>query len=256
MSNQRTGTDYLALFQQQRGRNRSTLSHELLDRWERSARWRGAEEIKVQLASARRTLTLMEKAKNQFINLKPEQELAINAASSALRALVTELERVAEWASAYHAFFCRARSIEEESDLEAVAQARWGSDEQALQFETGLMDELASKDGKLVFAQWMHSARKYMQANLEDIEPPIRCLESPRRGHAYEPRVETLRSRAAWTIRKAREVRSRPHVWSSFRGTECVICSFAEYEEYLKYRQQVAATAAHMVASASVSAAS
>lgn len=256
MSNQRTGTDYLALFQQQRGRNRSTLSHELLDRWERSARWRGAEEIKVQLAGARRTLTLMERAKKQFCNLKPEHELAINAAAGALRALVSELELVAKWAVDYHIFFGQIRSMEEEADLEAVAQARWGTDEQSLQFEADLMDELASKDGQLGFAQWMHSAGKYAQANLEDIEPPIRCLASPRRGHAYEPRVETLRNRAAWTIRKAREERLRPHVWSSFRGAKCVICSFAEYEEYLKYRQQVAATAAHMVASASVSAAS
>lgn len=252
--------DYLALFQQQqRGRNRPTLSPELINRWERSVRWRGLEEVKVQLAGARRTLTLMEKAKKQFCNLRAEHELAINAAAGALRALVTELELVAKWATEYHAFFCRARSIEEEADLEAVAQARWGSDEHALQFETDLMDELASKDGKLGFAQWMHSAGKYAQANLEDIEPAIRGLASPRRGHAYEPRVETLRSRAAWTIRKAREERLRPHVWSSFRGAECVecvVCSVADYEGYLKYRQQVAATAAHVVASASVGAAS
>ena len=244
-------TNYLALYLQQPSRNRLSLDQELMHRHERDARWNGNEHIKAQLATAKRTATLMQKSKSQFSNLRAEHELAINAAVGALQALTTELTAVSRWAADYHAFFCRTCSAEEEQELEGIAQERWGGDAQALQFEIDLMTELGSTDGKLAFARWVHSAGKYSQINLEDISSPIYRLEFVRREYAHEPRVQTPRSRAAWTIRKVRDRYLRPYFSAGFGGAACVTCSLADYEEYLKYRQQVAATAAHAVAAAS-----
>lgn len=254
MSNQ---TDFLALFQQQRGRSRTSPDPEAIRRWEFEARWRGATAIKKQLAGAKRQATMLKATKEQFSNLRPDHELALNAAASALGALVVELEGLAKWATDYHAFFCRARSAEEEAALEAIASVRWGDDVPALQFEADLMAELGTQEGRLAFARWVQSKGDYAALKLENIHCPVERLESPSRAHDYEPRVATLRSKAAWTIQRAQNERARPLTWGGNGGRDLsVCCGCSEYEAYLAFRKGVAMTAERVVNAASAGVAS
>jgi hypothetical protein len=94
-------SDYLARFQSSTWRK---VDPELTRRWEWDARVHGDKNIKVQGASAKRAATTMMKMPDQFSNVKPEHELALKAAASALRAMAEELKTLAGWAKDYHAF--------------------------------------------------------------------------------------------------------------------------------------------------------
>lgn len=251
-------TDYLALFQQQqRGSSRISPDPEAIRRWEFEARWRGATAIKKQLAGAKRQATMLRASKEQFTHLRAEHELALNAAAGALRALVVELEVLSKWAAEYHAFFCRTRSAQEEAELDAFAQARWGDDGQALQFEAALMTELGTQDGRLAFASWVQSTGNYAGLKLENIHCPVERLESPSRTHDYEPKLATLRARAAWTVRKTQSERERPLTWGGNGGRDLsVCCGWSEYEAYLTFRKGVAIAAERVVNAASAGVAS
>lgn len=257
MSTNTSTKGYLALFQQQRARNRPSPDPEAIQRWEWDARWHGAKNIKKQLASAKRQATMLKASKEQFINLRAEHELALNAAASALRTLAAELELLAKWATEYHNFFCQARSADEEAGLEAFAQARWGDDGQALQFEIDLIAELETQDGRLAFARWVQSLGNYAQLKIENIHCPVERLESPSRTHEYEPKLITLRAKAAWTIRRAQSERGSPCTWESYGGRgPSVTCAFSTYEQYFGFRKEVANAAARAMSAASAGAAS
>ena len=86
-------TDYLAHFEARRGRSRGTPSPELVQRWRSEAQWNGDTAIRKELASARRAVTLMQNTGKQFTNLKPQHQLALSAAASALVELVLALAR-------------------------------------------------------------------------------------------------------------------------------------------------------------------
>ncbi len=245
-------TDYLALFESQRGRSRGTPSPELIQRWQSEAQWNGDTAIRKELASARRAVTLMQNTGKQFTNLKPQHQLALSAASSALVELAKELEELADWARQFHAFFASEFSAAAERELEAEAQARW-ADDAAVQWESGLMQELGSDSGRAAFGRWMASRGTYGHLGVaaENIHPPITRLESPARNKAYEPRVTTLRARAAWTLGKARENHRGAHTWESYWGGETrvsVSCSFTDYEAWVAY--QASETTRRLVGSA------
>ena len=80
---------------------KARVDPELAARWDYDARSNGERHIKLQIAQAKRTATALKKAALQFANLRPEQELAIKAAASAMHALVMELEPMVAWAKAY-----------------------------------------------------------------------------------------------------------------------------------------------------------
>ena len=116
-------SDLLARFQAQ---TRRKADSDLIRRWEWDARYHGDKNIKIQASNAKRSATQMQKIKEQFSNLKPEHELAINAAASALRAMAEELTLLAAWAKDYQVFCAAAWKKEEDARLEALAQERWG----------------------------------------------------------------------------------------------------------------------------------
>lgn len=246
-------TDYLALFESQRGRSRVTPSPELIQRWRSEAQWNGDTAIRKELASARRAVTLMQNTGKQFTKLKPQHQLALSAAASALIELARELEELAHWARQFHAFFASEYSAAAEREIEAEAKARW-ADDAAVQWESGLMQELGSDSGRAAFGRWMASRGTYAHLGVapENIHPPVSRLESPGRDKAFQPRVETLRARAAWTLRKAREDNRGAHTWKSYWGGETrvsVSCSFSDYEAYVEYRRQAAETTRRLVGS-------
>lgn len=226
-------TDYLDRFQHI---NRRKADAELIRRWEWDARFHGDENIKVQASNAKRAATTMDKMRGQFTNLKPEHELALGAASSALRAMAEDLKVLGAWAKDYHAFCAAEWKKEEDARLEALAQSRWGDDEEALKFECDLIEEMGSKDGQLAFAGWCHSVHKYRQCAIDDIRCRVdRLLPGP-----------SLRIRAALTVQQGND-RTSANLWQGRNGPT-VICSWSDYEEYLAYRKEVAKTSARIVA--------
>lgn len=69
-------SDYLTQFQAKTSRKADA---ELIRRWEWDARCNGEKNIKIQIANAKRTATSLQKVHQQFSNLRPEHELAMNA---------------------------------------------------------------------------------------------------------------------------------------------------------------------------------
>lgn len=221
-------SDYLAKFQT---KTRRRADPELIRRWENNARYYGDSNIKGQLANARRIATSLAKAGNQFSNLRAEHELAIKAAVSAMEALVRELEPMASWAKEYKVFFDAERKKEVAADLEAIAIARWGKDERALEFEVDLMTELGTPAGRLAFATWVHSTGKYLDVSLTEISCSIVMRAD---------RGLTIRERAAAAVKEEMQSRT-PNRWSDRRGP-CVICSWLDYDAYVSHRREIALT--------------
>jgi hypothetical protein len=226
-------SDYLARFQSSTWRK---VDPELTRRWEWDARFHGDKNIKVQAAAAKRAATTMMKMADQFSNVKPEHELALKAAASALRAMAEEPKTLAGWAKDYHAFCAAETKKEVAARLETVAQARWDSDESAVEFETSLIQELGTPDGRLTFAAWCHSVGKYRQCALDQISCQIDHLSEG----------STLRMRAALTIEQAKEMNRGTHLWET-RSGPTVTYSWRDYEEYLTYRKEVAKASARIV---------
>ena len=226
-------SDYLAKFQ---AKTRRRLDPELIRRWEWDARFHGDTKIKIQLANARRASTLKTKAGTQFSNLRPEHELAINAAVNAMHALVKELEPLALWAKDYKVFCDAEKKKEVAADLEAVAMARWGDDERALQFEVDLLVELGTPAGWLAFAKWVQATGKYLDVAITGISCTVNALN--RHG-------SSIRERAANTVKE--EMRSTtPNRWNDQSGPK-VICPWQDYEAYVAYRREIAKTTALIV---------
>lgn len=207
---------------------RQSVDPALAERWDYDVRSHGEKNIKLQIAQAKRTATTLRKASQQFLNIRPEQELAIKAAASAMTALAKELVPMVAWAKAYKKF-CEAEWQREQAEqLEAIAAARWGDDAAALQFEADLIEELSSADGKLAFAHWLHSRGEHTDVALPNIASCVDRLSEGR----------TLRERAAATVEQ--EKRQTDNKWSGMQGLH-VICSWQTYEHYLAHRKVVAA---------------
>lgn len=228
-------SDYLTRFQQ---KTRRVADSELIRRWEWDARFNGDKRIKIELANAKRTATSMERAAQHFSNLKPEHELAIKAACSAMRTLAVELTALAAWAKDYKAFCDAERKKEDTSALEAIALERWGDDVSSMKFEIDLMRELGTRDGQLAFGAWCHSVGKHLDCAVQEISCTVDRLSN-------EP---SERAGAARTIERARGL--RPNKWEGMRGPT-VICGWSDYEAYLSYRKEVAKTSARIVRLAS-----
>lgn len=215
--------------------SRRKADAELIRKWEWDARFNGDKNIKNQASNARRAATSMQKAYDQFSNLKPEHELAIKAAASALRSIAQDLSLLAAWAKDYHTFCETERSKKEAEELEALAQARWGSDAQAFTFESDLLTELRTRDGQLAFAAWCHGAGKYTDCKLEDIQCDVRNF----------PPSANQRLRISAMIREVAE-RRHANKWDGRNGPT-VICSWADYEAYVDFRKEVAKSSERIV---------
>ena len=226
-------SDYLTRFQKQ---SRLKADPELIQRWEWSARYHGDAKIKIELANAKRTATSMQKARTQFSHIKPEHDLAIRAAASALRSLAGDLAALATWAKAYGAFCEAERKREDAAELEATAQERWGSDESEVKFEYDLIRELVSDEGQLAFGAWCHSKGKYLSCETAEIHGPVSRIESE----------ATVRASVARTVQRSRAERPLPNMWRGRRGN-CVTCSWSDYEHYLKDRKDVSNAALRIV---------
>jgi hypothetical protein len=229
-------SDYLNQFQ---SKTRLKADPELIRRWEWDARFHGDKHIKTQLASAKRTATTLNKSRSQFSNLRAEQELAINAAVSAIRTLAAELTPLAAWAKAYKIFCDAERQKEDFAELDAIAQKRWGGSLEALQFELDLMKELSSSDGRIAFGQWMHLTGRHTDVKPENISCAIDRL-----AYAHGSTNGSDAHLAALTVKDGME--KRFDRWTGINGVT-VNCAWQDYEGYLAYRRDVAKTTARVM---------
>ena len=229
-------SDYLTRFQ---AKARRKADPDLIRRWAWDAEFHGDAKIKAQLATAKRTATSMQKAKSQFSNLKPEHELAINAAVNAMGALARELSALAAWAKDFKVFCDGEREREAAEALEAIAATRWGDDVDALRFELNLLRELTGEEGKLALATWCHGRGRYQECALKAIIGPVDSI-MPK---------ETERATAADLVQRGMSEHRQPNRWAGYHGPT-VVCSWSDYEEYAAYRKEVAAAATRLVQTA------
>jgi hypothetical protein len=200
----------------------------LAQRWDYDARTSGEKHIKQQISQAKRTATMLQKAITQFSNIRPEQELAMKAAASAMQTLAKELVPMVAWAKAYKEFCEAEYKRERAEELEAIAEARWGSDPSALQFEVDLIQELNTDEGRLSFAEWIHSINEHTDVTIKRIRP---CFDRILDG-------KTLREGMAATVHENK--RSTDNKWAAMDGLT-VICSWQTHELYLAHRKEIAA---------------
>lgn len=200
----------------------------LAECWDFDARSHGEKNIKAQIKQAKRTATTLRKSLVQFSKIRPEHELAIRAAASAMDALGKELASLIPWAKAFKAFCEAEYQREQQEEMESIAQARWGDDAAAIQFEADLIHELNADDGRLAFAQWLHSVGEHTDVDLKNVRP---CVDKILDGR-------TMRERMAATVLENK--RSTDNKWGTLQGL-MVICSWRTHESYLAHRRDVAA---------------
>jgi hypothetical protein len=220
---------------------RCDIDIELLKLWQHSARYYGDKEIKAQMANARRTATMLKKSIEQFSKMRPEQELAIKAAASAMQALANDLTGLASWAKSYHAY-CEIKYKKERAEtLKAIAWKRWGDDQEAMSFEIAVICELRTIEGRQAFAQWLQNAHHFSHFQSTCVYDPFTNNSST--GDKTKERIEY-----AEIIENAR---SAEREFVSFDG-KCLHASWSHYEEYLSYRKQVREKAKAVVQAAKI----
>ena len=228
-----SSSDYLNKFLKQ---TRLKVDAELVNRWQFDARYHGDINIKAQMATARRTATMLQKSIDQFSNMRPEQELAIKAAASAMRTLASELQGIATWAKAYRVFCDAEYKKDRTAALEAIACNRWGNDIDAMNFEQIVMNDLRNEKGRLAFGRWMQERTDcdFKRFAVNHIHEPFCSGWTEGRN----PRIELAEKIEEGMRRTSRDV--------SWDGKH-LHCSWADYEAYLAYRNQVAATSKRIV---------
>jgi hypothetical protein len=188
----------------------------------------------LQIANAKRTATSLQKARQNFMLLSESNSVAIKSAVLAMSCLVAELEPLAIWARDYKSFCDAEYKKIRASQLEDIANKRWGSDEGKLLFERKIIDELSTQKGRITFGTWMLSRGLHGSIAPDNFAPPISSYK-------FES-GNNLRLQAAKSVEAASgNVFSTRDV--SFDGRH-VSCCFADYEAYLEYRREVAKTSA------------
>lgn len=112
---------------------RGSFNKELVERYEWNARFHGSEIVKKDAASAKRMSTQLSKTIAQFESIvKPEQKLALHAASSVMTALAAELDRAAAWARAYKSHSDRVAAVKKAKVEDVAALNRWAGNDAAM----------------------------------------------------------------------------------------------------------------------------
>jgi hypothetical protein len=209
---------------------------ELIDRYEWSARIHGDEEIKIELATARRTATTLAKARTQFKHLQLADQMALDEAARVMRRLAADLSELVAWAKEYGAYCADQWTKADAAELVEIADKRWGKDAEALAFEVDLLRELNTDLGREAFGDWMHSTGRQLDVKSKDFSTPASSGSFISAASRCEVVAQFVRQ----------EQRTEAHKWESIRGWH-YSCSWAEYESYLTHRRTVASSTAAML---------
>lgn len=228
----------------ERFKTRRKVNSELAQRYEHDASYYGDKNIKNELASAKRTATSLAKASAAFSYLRPEQKLALDAATSAMRSLARDLAELALWAKDYAIFCTSEREREEIEKLEKLAEKRWNNDVAALNFEASILSELQTNDGKHALGDWFHGRGLHKDVPRNDFSLSF-DLCPPKKN--YSNRLNTAAILVG--IDHTRPQKSNAY---SRTGSYWYVCGWQDYEEYLAWRKSVAVTAESALAKLSL----
>lgn len=214
----------------ERFKTKRKVNPELTQRYEFDASYYGNKNIKNELASAKRTATSLSKASAAFSYLRPEQKLALDAATSAMRSLAKDLAELALWANDYRAFCVTERERERVESLEKIALKRWNGDVHALNFEAEILAELETKEGKCALGDWFHGRGKLKEVEREDF---LLSHNKPQSNKEYSLRLNT-----AALLEDL--VHNKPDKYNSYSKEWRYVCGWQDYEDYLAWRKSVA----------------
>lgn len=167
---------------------------DLLLRYSIDAKYGGGEQMRKDAAGMKRTAAGIEKTVQGFHNLPEHQKEILSGAAREMRGLAATLTRLSVWADGYKAFSDKQRQDEELAQLEAFAARRWGNNQQAHEFEAGVLLGLNSAEGREDFVAWMQS---------QGLHPTVRAtgLDFTADGSFHDAQLHkpgpTLRLRAA-----------------------------------------------------------
>lgn len=144
------------------------VNQELIEKYAFYAQYYGERDAKIDLACARRTATTLEKTARSFTQLSEKDHRALLETASAMRRLAGELQAIVTWAKAFFAHCERERKQEKDELCRAQAFLRWQGNAEACAFEASIIEELMTKEGRISFAQWMHSTGQYRSISPEN----------------------------------------------------------------------------------------
>lgn len=216
----------------ERFKTRRKVNPELAQRYEHDASYYGDKNIKNELASAKRTATSLAKASAAFSYLRPEQKLALDAATSAMRSLARDLAELALWAKDYAAFCTAERERENIEVFEKLAEKRWSNDADALNFEAAVLNELQTNDGKHALGDWFHGRGMHKDVSRDDFSVSFDICPPNKN---YSKRLNTAALLQGL-------VHTRPHKSNAYawNGKWWYVAGWQDYEEYLAWRKTVA----------------
>ena len=219
-------------------KSRRKVDPALIARYEWDARYNGEKNIRNEISTAKRTATILAKSSSQFKHLRPEHQLALDAAMSAMRKLAEDLTELCAWAKDYQ-IFCKAEFARERAaTLEAFAQARWGNDNEAMLFEANLIQEVLTSQGREAFGHWMHSMGSQLDVKVEHFTACFDSLssltrESPTNRKAVAQLIETASDRAY----------CQPSQFIAYDKSTRYCFGLKDFENYLHHRKAAAASA-------------
>lgn len=135
---------------------------ELVEQYAYQARYGGADQIKNDAASAKRTATQLEKAVRQFTQLTTKDKTALLDAALAMRTLARNLTGLTRWADNLKAYCSKVRKADLVAEMTQLAATRWANPQEQ-EFELALVDELNTKEGLAAYAAWHHGNRRHRQ---------------------------------------------------------------------------------------------
>jgi hypothetical protein len=212
------------LIQQFQKQSRRKADAELIARWEFHMRYRGDQDIKSQATQAKRIATQLVKACETFSNLAPEQELAFKAAASGMRKLAADLTALALWAKDYSVFNQKEQERIKNQNYAAKAQERWGDDTSKFEFECKMVRELRTDEGKASFIEWLRAQPAFSEHQSSRIILPFNNFPS---NPDQMNRLDVIR----FLVESHTQRRSFSNGYAH--------ASTEDYENYLKFRQEV-----------------
>lgn len=175
------------------------VNKDLTEHYEWDARWLGAAKAKNEAAAAKRMATQLFKTLAQFEGtLGPEQQLAMRAAGSVMKAVAKELDQVADWSKKYKLHCDQVSADEKAHRLDEVALARWAGNDDEMMREASALIEFHETAGE----EWL---RRTKQLTVETL---VCGLTSPHELKA-EFSVHANKGGSCTTVR-----RLAAHTWS------------------------------------------
>lgn len=214
------------------------VNTDLMAIYEFHAKYHGDKYIKVQIANNRRTVTALKSCVEDF-KATLENKTSFVLTIKALGLLTNDLLLLAKWAREYKAFYENARKSEL-NELDVFCENRWGGDSNKFTFEYDIINELATKQGLMKFANWVHSGGNHGDVKPENIHCCVEGLSGIVKygnignGTDMHNVAMTLKVLVHKQFLKDKRVKNGSNIVEKH-----VSFDLHNYEEYLEYRRNL-----------------